>query len=138
MKSKIISKPKTRKEAENPEVNVAGYGVLSFENLKKRVSSKHNELSNLLKNERYASYINELKVISGLVQAVLDIELEMESTSYQRMMKRLKEDSVVGNGHIAGLGVGDEGEPGVSRKKQKKYVDDNSGKIRSIMRRLKK
>jgi hypothetical protein len=33
--------------------------------------------------------------------------------------------NVVGDGKIAGIGVGDQGEPGVSDPKKKKYRNDN-------------
>ena len=36
-----------------------------------------------------------------------------------------EEDTTVGSGAIAGLGVGPQGEPGVSKKAQKKHIKKN-------------
>ena len=45
--------------------------------------------------------------------------------------------NVAGSGNIAGIGVGPDGEPGVSKKKQKEYIAKNK-KAASLLRRIKK
>lgn len=44
-----------------------------------------------------------------------------------------------GNGAVAGIGVGADGEPGITRKKQKKYADQNAAEapVLSPMQRRK-
>lgn len=43
-----------------------------------------------------------------------------------------------GSGAIAGIGVGPDGEPGISKKKQKKYTDKNKKETSGLLRRIKK
>jgi uncharacterized protein (UPF0254 family) len=46
--------------------------------------------------------------------------------------------NAVGGGHIAGIGVGPNGEPGVTKKKQKEYTDKNKKKAAGLFKRIKK
>jgi hypothetical protein len=44
----------------------------------------------------------------------------------------------VGAGAIAGIGIGPDGEPGISKKKQKKYTDKNKKETSGLLGRIKK
>ena len=129
-KGTIFRKPETAKEWSNPEVLIQGYGRLNLETLKKKIAKDHADAMRFLKMENYDNYEYAMKNLMEFVQAVLDVETEMNAPRYKRMKKRLKEEPAnnVGGGKVAGLGVGAQGEPGFTKAQQRRWVKKNRSK----------
>lgn len=76
----------------------------------------------LLFNDRYVNYIQLAENVNKKVNTKPELEEEPANN--------------VGSGNIAGLGVGPQGEPGMSRSAQKKWTSSNKSKkkkLRDIM-----
>lgn len=131
-KAQIFQKPTTRKEADDPEIIIAGYGRMNLSQLKSKIERNHKSLEKILKSGNYNGYVSSIKLIMEFVEAVQQIESEMNSPKYKRMKSKLAEEpaNAVGSGHIAGLGVGAQGEPGLTPDQQKRYK-----KLNKFMRR---
>lgn len=134
-KGTIFKKPETAKEFSNPEVLIQGFGRMSFEQLKKKVARDHNDAARFFKMDNFEGYAYVMEQISEFVEAVIDIEKEMSRPSYKRLKKRLREEPVnaVGGGNIAGLGVGPQGEPGLTKSQQRKYKRRNQKDFRNFI-----
>lgn len=132
-RGQIFTKPTSRKEAEDPEVLVQGFGRLKYSQLKAKVMRDDADATKALKSGRFAEYKQIIDDIGDFLEAILDIEAEMKSPRYKRMMTRLKETPTVnvGGGAIAGLGVGPQGEPGLTRAQQARYKKRNIREIAS-------
>lgn len=129
-RGKIFTKPTNKKEADDPEVLVQGFGRLKYSQLKDKVIRDNALATNKLKTGKYAEYKEIIDDIGDFLEAILDIEAEMKAPNYKRMMTRLKETPTVnvGGGAIAGLGVGPQGEPGLTKAQQLRYILRNKKK----------
>jgi hypothetical protein len=136
----IFKKPETAKELSNPEVLIQGYGRMNLDTLKKKIAKDHDDATRLLKSNNFESYQYVMNNISEFVEAVLDVQAELDSPRYKRMRKKLGEEPVnnVGGGKIAGLGVGPQGEPGLTRAQQRRYKRRNQKDIRNFINILTK
>lgn len=136
-KGTIFTKPTTRKEYENPEVLIQGYGRMNLDTLKRKIARDHNDAARHLKSGMYESYTMAMDMINELLEAVMDVEQEMSKPRYKRLKSRLQEEPAnsAGGGGIAGIGVGPDGEPGVSRRASNKYKRRNQKDIRKFINR---
>lgn len=134
-KGSIFTKPKTKKEYENPEVLIQGYGRMNLDTLKKKIARDHTDALRHLKTDNFESYVHVMTMINELVEAVMDVEKEMSLPRYKRLKSRLQEEpaNAVGGGNIAGLGVGPQGEPGVGSKARRKYKRRNQKDFRNFI-----
>lgn len=133
----IFQTPTTKKEADNPEVLIQGYGRMMFDQLKRRIARDHEGAAKFLKMGNFEGYAYAMNQIAEYVEAVQDIESEMNSPKYKRMKKRMTETpaNVVGGGHVAGLGVGSQGEPGLTRAQQRRYKRRNQKDFKQFINR---
>jgi hypothetical protein len=136
-KGTIFKKPETRKEYENPEVLIQGYGRMNLDTLKKKIEKDHVAAVRFLKMGSYDNYEYAMNQISEFVEAVMDVEQEMSRPRYKRLKSRLQEEPAnsAGGGGVAGIGVGPDGEPGVSRRASNKYKRRNQKDIRKFINR---
>lgn len=134
-KGSIYTKPTTRKEYENPEVLIQGYGRMNLDTLKKKIARDHNDAARYLKMESFDSYVHAMTMINEFVEAVMDVEKEMTLPRYKRLKSRLQEEpaNAVGGGNIAGLGVGPQGEPGVGSSARRKHKRRNQKDFRNFI-----
>ena len=135
-KAQIFTKPTNRKEAENPEIIISGYGRMQLSQLKDKIQRNHKTAEKMLKFDNYEGYTAAIKLVLDFVEAVEHVEKEMNSPKYKRLKTKLSEEpaNAVGGGHIAGLGVGPQGEPGVTPSQQKRYKK-NQSKFAKFIRR---
>lgn len=133
----IYSKPTNKAEAEDPEILIQGYGRMLLSQLKKKVVRDHENMTRFLKMGNYESYVHTAKLQSEFIEAIADVESEMSAPKYKRMKGRLREEpaNVVGSGNIAGLGVGPDGEPGLTPEQQKRYKKKNRQKFAQFMKK---
>jgi hypothetical protein len=131
----IFKKPENAKELANPEVLIQGYGRMNLDTLKKKITKDHIDAAKYLKADNFDSYQYAMNSIAEFVQAVLDVESELDTPRYKRMKRRLGEEPVnnVGGGQIAGLGVGPQGEPGLTRAQQRRYKRRNQKDLRNFI-----
>jgi hypothetical protein len=133
----IFKKPTTKKEYENPEVLIQGYGRMNLDTIKKKIARDHDNAARHLKTGQFESYIAVMTMINELIEAVMDVEKEMLRPSYKRLKHRLQEEpaNAVGGGNIAGLGVGPQGEPGLTPKQARKYKRRNQKEFTAFINR---
>lgn len=60
-----------------------------------------------------------------LTEDVSDVIIEDSMENFKMFLESVEEDVTVGSGQIAGLGVGPDGEPGLTKAQQKKYKKKN-------------
>lgn len=134
-KGTIFKKPENAKEFSNPEVLIQGYGRMRFDQLKRKIMKDHNDATRFFKMGNFEGYAYAMNQILEFAEAAVDIEKEMDRPSYKRLKKKLKEEPVnaVGGGNIAGLGVGPQGEPGLTKSQQRKYKRRNQKDFRNFI-----
>jgi len=136
-KGTIFKKPETKKEYDNPEVLIQGYGRMNLDTLKKKIEKDHVAASRFLKMGSFDNYVHAMSMVNEFVEAVMDVEKEMSLPRYKRHKRRLSEEPAnsAGGGGIAGIGVGPQGEPGVGSKARNKYKRRNQKDFRKFINR---
>ena len=123
------------KQAKYGRVNPKATG--SITNDEKSIEFDRKKKENQLKDKKVASKVD----VSGLSPA--DAYIKRKIAQRKAEKRRLKEEApanAVGGGHIAGVGVGPQGEPGVDmrRKKQRNWNPFFKDMARVIRRNSKK
>jgi len=125
------------KQAKYGRVNPKATG--SITNDQKSIEFDRKKKENKLKDKEVASKVD----VSGLSPADAYIKRKIAQRKAEKGRLRLKEEApanAVGGGHIAGVGVGPQGEPGVDmrRKKQRNWNPFFKDMARVIRRNSKK
>lgn len=83
---------------------------------------------------------SKLASYAAALYLIKEYKEDMNEKQISILVERSMEEDIAnaaGGGHIAGIGVGPNGEPGVTKKKQKEYKDKNK-KSDSLLRRITK
>ena len=123
--NKVISKIRYFNEnVSSGRAKQAKYGRVSpkatgsITNSQKAIEFDRKKKENQLKDKKVASKVD----VSGLSPADAYIKRKIAQRKAEKRRLRLKEEApanAVGGGHIAGVGVGPQGEPGVDLRKKK-------------------
>ena len=87
------TKPKSVKDAEDPEVLIQGFGRMKYSQLKKMISNGFDDMARRAKRGMsmdFESLLTLMKQGKEMLEAVIDIEKEMESSKYKRKITMLK------------------------------------------------
>lgn len=93
----IAERPTSVKQALDPEISMTGLGRLRFSQLKKNVEQNHDQMAKLLQRGNYESYQNMQNRITRDINMIKEIEKEMSSPQYKRMVTNLKRKGMMEN-----------------------------------------
>ena len=87
------TKPKSVKDAEDPEVLIQGFGRMKYTQLKKMIANGFDDMAKRAKNGQdydWRSLVVLMRQGNEMLEAVQDIEKEMDSPKYKRKITMLK------------------------------------------------
>jgi|TARA_X000001316_G_C920523_1_gene34705 hypothetical protein len=84
------TKPDTLEDAENPEIQVAGFGRMRLSNLKSKLVKDANSISTSAKRGDWNSVQGLIDKYQDFLTAHQEIEQEMSSPAYKRKITKLK------------------------------------------------
>ena len=87
------TKPKSVKDAEDPEVLIQGFGRMKYSQLKKMISNGFDDMARRAKRGMsmdFESLLTLMKQGKEMLEAVIDIEKEMKSPKHKRRITMLK------------------------------------------------
>ena len=87
------TKPKSVKDAEDPEVLIQGFGRMKYSQLKKMIARGFEDMAKRAKRGTsmdFEGLLTLMKQGREMLEAVIDIEKEMESSKYKRKITMLK------------------------------------------------
>jgi hypothetical protein len=127
---------KKRKELESQaEKNAWGYYDILVTNLKKLLAKVPFGKTRLASLAAAALLLKEYKEEDGQDPEDEKLLAERFDLYYNNVI--LQEEVSAGSGRIAGIGVGQDGEPGVTKKKQKEYAGKNEKESQMVTRGVK-
>ena len=84
------TKPKTSKDAEDPEVYIQGWGRLLFSQMKSQATRAIAEIHNWAKSGDFDIVQNKMENINGMVEGIQEIEKELAKPAWRRKITMLK------------------------------------------------
>jgi len=84
------TKPKTTKDAEDPEVYIHGWGRLQFSQMKNQAVRAIEDIHKWAKSGDFDIVQNKMSNINGMVEGIRDIEKEMAKPAWKKKITILK------------------------------------------------
>jgi len=84
------TKPKTSKDAEDPEVYIQGWGRLLFSQMKSQCVRALKEVHDWAKSGDFDIVENKMENINGMIEGIREIENEMAKPTWKRKITTLK------------------------------------------------
>ena len=84
------NKPKSVKDAEDPEVYIHGWGRLQFSQMKQRLVRASEDFLKWAKGGEVEYIMNKMELYHAMLEGIQDIEKEMKKPAWKSKITKLK------------------------------------------------